>query len=157
PMPGVPHLPDHIENITLDQALDLLATTFGQLILYEECISPNGARCFEINHDYTQGGKWFDALRARWDKLREDGFKTGVCPVHHLPLQQSVVYGWSHSLDDAPADPRPEYPVDEHFQHEEKYPMRLSVNERLAASRDFQKRHTSSQKFCPKCQQLFEA
>ena len=28
PMQGVPHLPAHIKDVTLDQALDLLATTF---------------------------------------------------------------------------------------------------------------------------------
>jgi hypothetical protein len=156
PMEGVPHLPDHIENMTLEQALDLLATTFGEVILYEECIRPNGTRCYFINHAYVQGGKWLDALRARSDKLRMEGFNSGVCPVHQAPLQRSVVYGWSHSWKDAPPDPRPEYPLDQHFRREEKYPMRLSVYERLSSSRDFHTKKTS-ERFCVKCQQLFEA
>jgi hypothetical protein len=103
PMKGLPHLPDHIENMTVDRALDLLATTFGEVVLYEECIRPNGTRCYVINHAYMQGGKWLDALRARWDKLRTEGFNSGMCPVHHVPLQRSVVYGWSHSWNDVPS------------------------------------------------------
>jgi hypothetical protein len=154
PMEGVPHLPEHIENMTVDQALDLLATTFGEVLLYEECIRPNGTRCFSINHVYVQTGKWLDALRSRSDKLRTDGFKSGVCPVHHVPLQQSVVYAWSHSWN--VSDPRPEYPVDLYFRREEEYPMRLSYGERRSPSRDFRRKKTS-ERFCPICQQLFEA
>jgi hypothetical protein len=157
PMEGVPHLPDHIENMTLEQALDLLATTFGEVVLYEECIRPNGTRCYFINHAYVQGGKWLDALRAGRDKLRTEGFNSGVCPVHQVPLQRLVVYGWSHSWKDAPPDPRPEYPLDEYFRREEKYPMCLSVNERLSSSRDFHTKKKTSERFCVKCQQLFEA
>ena len=41
PMEGVPHLPPEIRDVTVDQALDLFAKTFGEVILYEECIRPN--------------------------------------------------------------------------------------------------------------------
>lgn len=151
PMKGVHHLPEHIQDMTVDQALDLLATTFGEVMLYQECIRPNGTRCYLINHAYVQGGKWLEARRAHWDKMRTDGFNSGICPVHRVPLQETVVYGWSHS-DDEPIDPRPQ---DLYFSREEKYPMRLSVYQRLRPSRDYQERRVY--KFCPICQRLFEA
>src|SRR4029077_20223084 len=98
--------------------------------------------------DYVQGGKWLDALRARLNKLRTDGFNAGVCPVHHVPLQRSVVYAWSHSSN-CP-DPRPECPDDGFFRREEKYPLRLSYSERRTHSGAFHKRKVS-ERFCPVC------
>jgi len=155
PMEGVPHLPPEITDVTVDQALDLFAKTFGEVILCEECIRPNGTRCFSINHAYVQGGKWLEALRARWDKLVLEGYETGVCPVHHKPLQRSVVFGWSHSRDPVTRDPRPQLPLDLYFRREEKYPMSLGYLERRTPSADFHKR--TVRRFCPVCQRLFEA
>ena len=154
PMEGLPHLPSELTDVTVDQALDLFAKTFGFLVRYQECVRPDGTRCFIINHSYIQGGKWFDALRARWDKMREQGFKTGVCPVHHVPLQQATVYTWSHSWDRVPPDPRPQDPPDQFFKREETYPMRLGYLERQAPSADFHEK--KSERFCPVCQRRFE-
>jgi hypothetical protein len=154
PMEGVPHLPSELTDVTVDQALDLFAKTFGFVLRYEECVRPDGTRCFDINHSYVQGGKWFDALRARWDKLREQGFKSDVCPVHHVRLQHAIIYGWSHSWDRVPLDPRPQNPPDQFFKREEKYPMRLGYLERQVPSADFHQK--KSERFCPVCQRLFE-
>ena len=154
PMEGVPHLPPEIKDVTLDQALDLFAKTFGEVMLYEECIRPDGTRCFLINHAYVQDGKWLDALRARWDTLVLQGYKTGVCPVHRIPLKESVVYMWSHSSSNVLADPRPQYPLDSYFRREEHYPMHLPYGYRRSPSPNFDERKV--QRFCPVCQQLFE-
>src|SRR5439155_14283208 len=64
-----------------------------------------------------------DARRDRWDKIRLAAFKSGVCPLHHVRLQGTAVYCWSHS-ETEPSDPRP---ADPFFMREDKYPMRLSV------------------------------
>jgi hypothetical protein len=154
PMEAVPRLPREIHDITLDQALDLFARTFGDVMIYAECIRPDGTRCFFINHD-GRGGKWFDALRARWDQLSAQGYKTGVCPVHHVRLERSTVYAWKYAWDRVPQDPRPYLPDDEYFQREEKYPMRLPYAERRKRSKDFYK--PIERTFCPVCQQMFEA
>ena len=92
-----------------------------------------------------------DARRDRWDKIRLAAFKSGVCPLHHVRLQGTAVYCWSHS-ETEPSDPRP---ADPFFMREDKYPMRLSVYKRLTASRDFHDRCVYT--FCPICQQLFDA
>jgi hypothetical protein len=39
PAEGLPHLPGVITNVTMDQALDLVAKTFGGVVLYEFCTS----------------------------------------------------------------------------------------------------------------------
>ena len=42
PAPRRPHLPARITNVTLDEALDLVAKTFEGIVIYEECTTPNG-------------------------------------------------------------------------------------------------------------------
>ena len=37
-----PHLPHILENVTMDQALDAVAKSFKQLVIYGECTQPNG-------------------------------------------------------------------------------------------------------------------
>jgi hypothetical protein len=39
PVAGAPHLPALITNVTMDQALDLVAKTFGGVVIYEFCTS----------------------------------------------------------------------------------------------------------------------
>jgi hypothetical protein len=41
PAEGWPHLPQELSNLTLDQALDLVARTFRTLIFYGQCTAPN--------------------------------------------------------------------------------------------------------------------
>lgn len=85
--------------------------------------------------------------------MREEGFKSGICPVHHVRLERAIVYGWSHSWDRVPLDPRPQTPPDKFFKREEKYPMRLGYLERKTPSADFHKK--KSERFCAVCQRLF--
>ena len=42
PVKGFPHLPAVMKNVTLDQALDLLAKVFGDVVTYEEWRGPGG-------------------------------------------------------------------------------------------------------------------
>lgn len=37
PAPGLPHLPEYLSNLTVDQALDEVARTFGGVVHYGEC------------------------------------------------------------------------------------------------------------------------
>ena len=41
PAEGRPHLPPSIENLTMDQALDVVARTFRGVVLYGACTQPN--------------------------------------------------------------------------------------------------------------------
>jgi len=49
PREGLPHLPPVIRNLTLDEALDLLATTFGGLVISEQCVSSDGTGYFDAD------------------------------------------------------------------------------------------------------------
>ena len=40
PMPGVPHLHSSMRNVTVDQALDMVATTFKGIVTYATCSKP---------------------------------------------------------------------------------------------------------------------
>jgi hypothetical protein len=51
PADGLPHLPSVITNVTMDQALDLVAKTFRGIVLYEFCSPPDQ---FEI--DFAHAG-----------------------------------------------------------------------------------------------------
>jgi|ERR1700679_592909 len=41
PADGLPHLPSVFTNVTMDQALDLVAKTFGGIVLYTFCTPPD--------------------------------------------------------------------------------------------------------------------
>lgn len=41
PAEGLPHLPAVIKNVTVDQTLDLVAKTFGGVVLYDFCTPPD--------------------------------------------------------------------------------------------------------------------
>lgn len=43
-----PHLPSALEGVTMDQALDAVATSFKQLVIYGECTQPNGGGTISI-------------------------------------------------------------------------------------------------------------
>ena len=40
PGPGLPHLPPSMMNLTMDEALDAVASTFGGVVLYGACTQP---------------------------------------------------------------------------------------------------------------------
>lgn len=46
--PGLPHLSASVKNVTMDEALDRVAQTFGGLVIYGECTSANGTRLFSV-------------------------------------------------------------------------------------------------------------
>lgn len=43
-----PHLPARISDLTMDQALNNVAKTFGGIVIYEECANANGKRLFSL-------------------------------------------------------------------------------------------------------------
>ncbi len=51
PAPGSPHLPTSMKDVTLDEALNRVAETFGGLILYRECVRKNGTRLFSVTFE----------------------------------------------------------------------------------------------------------
>jgi hypothetical protein len=54
PAAGLPHLPISLRNVTMDEALDRVGQTFGELIIYGECVSGSGRRLFNINSEYVR-------------------------------------------------------------------------------------------------------
>jgi hypothetical protein len=48
PDPKLPHLPASMTNVTVDEALDRVAQTFGGLVIYWECKGRNSTRRFSI-------------------------------------------------------------------------------------------------------------
>jgi hypothetical protein len=57
PADGLPHLPGVITNVTMDQALDLVAKTFRGVVLYESCTPPGQ---YEIR--FTDAGDIYSTL-----------------------------------------------------------------------------------------------
>ena len=41
PRPGLPHLPPSVVGVTVDRALDMIASTFGGVVLYGTCAQPS--------------------------------------------------------------------------------------------------------------------
>jgi hypothetical protein len=54
PEAGLPHLPMSLRNVTMDEALDRVAQTFGELITYGECVNGNGTRLVSVDFDYIR-------------------------------------------------------------------------------------------------------
>jgi hypothetical protein len=54
PREGDPHLPALMRNITLNEQLDAVATTFKGIVMYGACAQPNGKSLFRLNfiHGY---------------------------------------------------------------------------------------------------------
>jgi hypothetical protein len=48
PAKGLPHLPVSMKDVTMDQALDLVAKTFRGIVVYGACAGPNGARLYFV-------------------------------------------------------------------------------------------------------------
>jgi hypothetical protein len=58
PMQGVPRLPASIKDMTMDQALDLLAKTFASAVFYEEWMDSKGAHFFFVDDGCIVCGPW---------------------------------------------------------------------------------------------------
>jgi len=54
PGEGFPHLPPSMKNVTVDQALDLIAQAFGGIVVYGVCAQPDGTRLLYIDVAYAQ-------------------------------------------------------------------------------------------------------
>jgi hypothetical protein len=54
PAPGRPHLPATMKDVTVDEALDRLAQTFGGLVMYGECDSENGTHLISVDFKYIK-------------------------------------------------------------------------------------------------------
>jgi len=54
PAAGLPHLPMSLRNVTMDEALDRVAQTFGELITYGECVNGSGTHLYSIDDDYIR-------------------------------------------------------------------------------------------------------
>jgi len=52
PADGLPHLPGVITNVTMDQALDLVAKTFRGIVVYEFCTPPDQYEIYFANAGY---------------------------------------------------------------------------------------------------------
>lgn len=51
----LPHLPASLKNVTMDEALDVIATTFGGIVIYKTCAEPSGKRLVSL--DFVQVGE----------------------------------------------------------------------------------------------------
>ena len=49
PADGLPHLPPELSNVTMDQALDMVARTWGSILFYGACTGPD---TYEISEHY---------------------------------------------------------------------------------------------------------
>lgn len=54
PAAGLPHLPMSLRNVTMDEALDRVAQTFGELITYGECVNGVGTHLYSIDREYIR-------------------------------------------------------------------------------------------------------
>jgi hypothetical protein len=54
PAAGLPHLPMSLRNVTMDEALDRVAQTFGELITYSECVNGAGTHLYSIDRAYVR-------------------------------------------------------------------------------------------------------
>ncbi len=52
PIPGAPHLPKLIQNVTVDEALDSVAKTFKGIVAYGVCTQPGGKGLFQLGYIY---------------------------------------------------------------------------------------------------------
>ena len=86
--------------------------------------------------------------QARWYQIRKASDDSGICLLHHVPLQRTVVYQWSH-FDTTIIDPD-----EADFRAQRKYPNSLSYIYRRMPSADFHDKKIEV--YCPVCQQRFE-
>jgi hypothetical protein len=53
PGKGDPHLPGMMPNITIDDALNKVASTFKGIVMYGTCKLPDGEELFKVNYVYS--------------------------------------------------------------------------------------------------------
>ncbi len=49
PAKGLPHLPPELSDVTIDQALDIIARTWGGVVLYGVCTEPDAYEIFDTS------------------------------------------------------------------------------------------------------------
>jgi len=49
PAEGLPHLPPELSNVTMDQALDMVARTWGGIVFYGACTEPDTYEVFDTS------------------------------------------------------------------------------------------------------------
>jgi hypothetical protein len=54
PAADLPHLPKSLKDVTMDEALDRVAETFGGFVSYGECLAAGGRRFFTIDFKYVR-------------------------------------------------------------------------------------------------------
>lgn len=52
PADDLPHLPAEILNVTMDQALDMIARTWGVIVFYGACAAPSTYEVFFADNVY---------------------------------------------------------------------------------------------------------
>ncbi|MBV9719743.1 MAG: hypothetical protein JOZ77_10505 [Candidatus Eremiobacteraeota bacterium] len=52
PIPGAPHLPRLLQNVTVDEALDSVIRTFKGIVMYGICKQPDGKDLFTLDYVY---------------------------------------------------------------------------------------------------------
>lgn len=52
PIPGAPHLPKLMQNVTVDEALDSVVRTFKGIVTYGICRQPDGKNLFHFGYFY---------------------------------------------------------------------------------------------------------
>jgi hypothetical protein len=86
--------------------------------------------------------------QARWDSIRKASLSVGLCSIHHVPLEHTVVYGYSRFdttiFDPGLAD----------YRAQDKYPNALSYTIHRTRSADFHHREFAT--YCPVCQERYE-
>ena len=65
PMPGLPHLPRAMKDVTLDEALDQVAKTFSGIVVFRYCADK---RFYEV--DFTGGYNYDDGTPIIWDQSK---------------------------------------------------------------------------------------
>lgn len=64
PDPRLPHLPRTLNEVTMDEALDRVAESFGGVVTYEECSSRTGTRLFSVHRGALKGVSLGGALKG---------------------------------------------------------------------------------------------
>ena len=113
--------------MTSNQAMQLTAVSLAMTLA--SCAAPD-----------TPGGRSVGVY--------EQSQRTGICAIHHVPLQRSTVYAFDVSRGLV-------HWGEAGYALSEKYPNVLDVTYARTKSRDYPR--TTTQQFCPVCQERFDA
>lgn len=87
-------------------------------------------------------------VQTRYDAVRKASTASGICSIHHVPLQRAIAYGYSHldlgtlDLDEAALTVWP------------KYPNIIDPYAERTRSSDYHERQVEY--YCPICQKRFD-